>query len=331
MVLNTFGRVSFAIDDSGSEPVRVAFERWAQHVLVGAPLGDSKGGASATGKRDWGALKRFVTTHRQREVGYVVKSLEDLRGALCVFTAAFSRVVGEDGRGDVVVREQLARLEAAAKRQDTAAVAAEALLTVRVVGESIDRRSERHRAQVVELAGHVRQLSDQLQTAKKAGETDGLTQVPNRACFDEFLARTVDLAAFSTADVYLMMVDVDRFKQTNDALGHGAGDAALRAVADRLIRTFPRRGDLVARYGGDEFAVVVRDVRGDEARMLAERLVVAMRTTKAEHLGKQIPLSVSVGIAARKEADTCDTWIARADAALYRAKQEGRDRWLETA
>jgi GGDEF domain-containing protein len=70
-----------------------------------------------------------------------------------------------------------------------------------------------------------------------------------------------------------MMVDVDRFKEVNDSFGHGGGDAALKAVADRQTRCFPRRGDLVARCGGDEFAVVLRDVRPEEARMLAERLV----------------------------------------------------------
>ncbi len=328
MVLHTLGRVSFSIDDDGQTAVKHVFDRWAQHVLVGSPVNGDAERASATGRRDWGGLKRFVTSHRQREVAYVVKSLEDLRSALCLFTTAFSRVVGDDGKGDVVVRAQLLRLEEAARAKDTAAVTREALATVQVVGESIERRAERHRAELVELSTHVRKLSDQLDAAKKAGETDGLTRVPNRACFDEFLRHTVDLAAFAAGDAYLMMVDVDRFKHTNDTLGHGAGDAALKSVADRLIRTFPRRGDLVARYGGDEFAVIVRDVRPDEARMLAERLVVGMRGTKVEHGGKSIPITVSVGVARQHESESGEQWVTRADAALYRAKEEGRDRWV---
>ncbi len=335
-VLTTLGRMCFELEDEPTDSVRRTFERLAQHVLVGAPIApahdvDARRAGDRPEPKDWGGVGRAVLFHRRREVAYVTKSLDDLRRAVCAFTAAFSRVTGEDGKADGAVREQLARLEAAAKERDTAAITREALATVEVVGESIDKRAERHRAELRDLAGHVRQLSDQLEQAKRAGETDGLTRVPNRACFDEFVARTVDLAALSTDDVYLMMIDVDRFKEINDGHGHGAGDAALRAVADRLSRTFPRRGDLVARFGGDEFAVVLRDIRPDEARMLAERVVVAMRTTRAEHLGKQIPLSVSVGIAARRDGDTRDTWTSRADAALYAAKQAGRDRWAEGA
>lgn len=328
-VLHTLGRFAFDVEDEDSDAVRQVFERWAQHVLVGAPVNPEGERPEESGKRDWGGVRHFVQGHRRREVAYVVKSLDDLRRAVCVFTAAFTRVVGEDGKADAVVRAQLTRLEGATKDSDTAAITREALATVQVVGETIDRRAARLKAQLGELAAHVRQLSEQLQQAKLAGATDGLTRIPNRTCFDEFLARTVDLAAFSAGDVYLMMIDVDRFKQTNDSFGHGAGDAALKAVADRLSRSFPRRGDLVARYGGDEFAVVLRDVRPDEAKMLAERLVVAMRATAVEHLGKPLKLSVSVGLAPRKDGDTCETWIARADTALYRAKEAGRDRWAE--
>jgi diguanylate cyclase (GGDEF)-like protein len=330
-VLLTMGRVSFEVDDEPSESFRQTFERWAQHVLVAAPIDAEDGKSDRAGARDWAAIRQSVLAHRRREVGYVVKAIDDLRRALCLFTTAFSRVVGEDGKADSLVKEQLARLEGAAKDHDTDAITREALATVQVVGESIDRRAARHRAQLGELGASVRHLTDQLQQAKQAGETDGLTRVPNRRSFDDFLVRAAELAPFASGELYLMMVDVDRFKPINDAYGHGAGDTVLKAVADCLARTFPRRGDLVARYGGDEFAVVLRDVRAEEARMLADRLVTAIRGTKVEHQGQTIRLSVSVGIAPRLAGDSSETWLARADAALYQAKKDGRDRWAETA
>ena len=117
-------------------------------------------------------------------------------------------------------------------------------------------------------------------------------------------ARTAGATFFSSGAAYLMMVDVDRFKEVYDSFGHGGGDAALKAVADRQTRCFPRRGDLVARCGGDEFTVVLRDVRPEEARMLAERLVVAIRSSPVDHQGKGIPAWLATPLSTDESRDS---------------------------
>ncbi len=93
------------------------------------------------------------------------------------------------------------------------------------------------------------------------------------------------------------------------------------------MRRFPRRSDLVARYGGDEFAVILREAGRDEARMLAQRLVEAVRALRVTHEDREVRVSVSVGIAECVPGEPCASWVARADAALYQAKSAGRDRW----
>jgi diguanylate cyclase (GGDEF)-like protein len=123
------------------------------------------------------------------------------------------------------------------------------------------------------------------------------------------------------------MIDVDEFKRVNDGFGHPAGDAVIKAVADCLVRTFPRRTDLVARYGGDEFAVILREAGLKEARVLAERLVTAVRALRVIYDGREIRVSVSVGVAECVPGEMPDLWVARADAALYQAKSAGRNRW----
>jgi diguanylate cyclase (GGDEF)-like protein len=125
------------------------------------------------------------------------------------------------------------------------------------------------------------------------------------------------------------MIDVDQFKAINDASGHQAGDAAIRAVADCLARTFPRRGDLVARFGGDEFGVVLRDAAPDDVRALAQRVIEAVRARKIVHAGREVSVTASAGLAFWREGESPEEWLSRADAALYAAKGAGRDRWAE--
>ncbi len=328
-VLHVLGKVSFDLGDESADSIRKSFERWAQHVLIGAPITERDDDADlpAGVKRDWGALRNFVNGHRRREAGYVVKTIGDFQKATWAFIGAFARALGEDGQSDQAVRAQLGRLQEAARAKDTEALRREATNVVDVVGAALERRSARQRAQVGELAAHIRNLSVQLEEAKRTGQMDALTKLHNRACLDDYLARTAEIAIVFAQPACVMMVDVDHFKTINDTFGHGAGDAALKGVADRLVRIFPRRGDLVARYGGDEFAVVLREIRADDARALAARLVETIRATKIEHDGKAISLTVSVGVAEWRMGDTRETWTVRADKALYEAKRAGRDRW----
>ena len=105
----------------------------------------------------------------------MVKSLGDLRKTVSAFASAFARTVGEDARGDVDVRAQLDRLAVANRASDTSAIRREAQATIAVVGQSLERRGQRHKAQLAELSTHVHTLTEQLQEAKRAGEIDGLT------------------------------------------------------------------------------------------------------------------------------------------------------------
>ena len=125
----------------------------------------------------------------------------------------------------------------------------------------------------------------------------------------------------------LVLVDIDHFKHINDVHGHTAGDNALEATAGALARSFPRRADVLTRFGGDEFAVILRDATAADGGRLAERFLAAVRQLEVPgargtrgdgHNERRCRRRVSPG-------EPADSWFARADRALYRAKAEGRD------
>ncbi len=170
-----------------------------------------------------------------------------------------------------------------------------------------------------------RRIADQKRELQRISRTDRTVQVPNRPYFEEIAA--AELAQFhrSGRPVSLLLLDIDRFKTINDRHGHGVGDMVLRRIADVLRRNV-RGADLPARYGGDEFAVLLVDADGERAREVAERI----RADAARQNFEAVPglrCTLSIGVAAATDAhDSLDSWVRAADAALYRAKAAGRNR-----
>ncbi|MGI4846461.1 MAG: diguanylate cyclase [Janthinobacterium lividum] len=159
--------------------------------------------------------------------------------------------------------------------------------------------------------------------------TDGLTGLANRRRFDEYLRSESARAARAGQPLAVIMLDVDYFKKFNDRYGHQAGDACLIRVADALAAGTRRSGDLAARYGGEEFSIVLPDTSAGQAHAIGEALRGAIEALDIAHAGAatgRVTISVGVAIRAPQEAGDPDTLMRRADLALYRAKEAGRNR-----
>src|SRR5207302_4590718 len=156
---------------------------------------------------------------------------------------------------------------------------------------------------------------------------DALTGLPNRALFLDRLGQALTRRGRHDSLTAVLFLDLDRFKWINDSLGHAAGDQLLVQVAARLTAA-TRSGDSVARFGGDEFVVLCEELEGDwEARAIAERLDAAL----GDHFcveGRDMTVTASIGIVTTASASgaTADSLLRDADAAMYRAKERGRDR-----
>jgi diguanylate cyclase (GGDEF)-like protein len=156
---------------------------------------------------------------------------------------------------------------------------------------------------------------------------DALTGLFNRYWMDKMLTRQMERSRGGREALSILLVDVDHFKRFNDAHGHVAGDSALRCVAGAM-RGVVRPTDLLARYGGEEFAVLLPGATVQNASYVAERLRAAVSETAIEHLDgtKLAAVTVSIGVAQMAEDASPERFIERADQALYRAKNAGRNR-----
>jgi two-component system cell cycle response regulator len=155
---------------------------------------------------------------------------------------------------------------------------------------------------------------------------DGLTRVSNKRYFLEFLEREMARCHRYGRALSLLLFDLDHFKKINDEFGHLAGDYVLQELA-RLARERVRREECLARYGGEEFAVVLPESGPEKARVFAEKLVRLAFDHDFLFEGKKLPVTISLGVAdmAPEMTETAQ-FIKAADAALYRAKREGRNR-----
>lgn len=158
---------------------------------------------------------------------------------------------------------------------------------------------------------------------------DALTGAYNRRHFDERFAAELAFAERHQSDLSLLIFDVDHFKKVNDVYGHPAGDAVLSHVV-RLAQRQLRAEDVFARYGGEEFAVLLRGIGPSGAVRAAERIRTTIEVIPGAHEGRVIPVTISGGIASVSEPAerSPEALVSRADARLYRAKHEGRNRML---
>ncbi|MEY2447484.1 MAG: hypothetical protein QOH79_960 [Acidimicrobiaceae bacterium] len=154
---------------------------------------------------------------------------------------------------------------------------------------------------------------------------DDLTGLPNRTLFLDRLEHSLIRAGQNNANVAVLFCDVDQFKLVNDRLGHSVGDALLIAVGDRIGGCL-RAADTAARFGGDEFAVLLEDSSQDEAERVAERILAALRPGAVVQ-GRELPIGASIGLAMSRDATKGEELLRFADLAMYRAKALGRGRY----
>ena len=174
-------------------------------------------------------------------------------------------------------------------------------------------------AEISALRGKIAQLQERVEQLDMLAHEDSLVALPNRRGFMRALERLIDRVARYGEKAAMLFVDLDGLKLINDSLGHQAGDEALVQVA-RLLVGGVRKSDVVARIGGDEFAVLLVHSDEESAHETARRLIDLIAGSDFTHDGQVLPLSVAIGAGPIHSDDTPETAMARADREMYRRK-----------
>nr|WP_296747757.1 GGDEF domain-containing protein [Thioalkalivibrio sp.] len=195
-----------------------------------------------------------------------------------------------------------------------------------------ERRIERAEREVDQLNQRLQSVQEEsaslrrrLQEERNLALVDTLTGIPNRFAYNERLQLEVARWRRYQSPLVLSIWDIDRFKNVNDEYGHQAGDKALKLIA-RLFRDHVRETDFVARYGGEEFVVLLPETQMENALVMAELMRKRVESCGFHFHGAPVPITTSCGLSQFQEGDSAEQVFSRADAALYRAKAQGRNR-----
>jgi diguanylate cyclase (GGDEF)-like protein len=161
--------------------------------------------------------------------------------------------------------------------------------------------------------------------ATQSALRDPLTGAGNRIAMEQTLQREIEMSRRHLQPLSLLMLDIDHFKRVNDSHGHSAGDDVLKAIA-ATIKAQLRNVDMVFRYGGEEFLILLSNTSREAASMVGERLRYAAQAAEYYADGQLIELTVSLGCSTLLPGESADSLLRRADSALYVAKREGRNR-----
>ena len=324
-VIRTMGEVSFPLADGKSpETFQEICGEFACHVENGAPVPALDIAQSADGRRQWSRIRRFFIDRRTDEKSFVTDRLGDYRGVVENLVEGMRQIGQRDQETEQRIRENLSLVENAIDNGNLPEVQAALRLTMDNIEETFARQKEEYENQISTLNDRMSNLREDLVAVQEETKRDPLTDAFNRGAFDEAIGKSMNMHFMLNQPLALLMIDLDNFKQVNDNHGHSAGDEVLRSVGECLARSFIRKSDFVARYGGDEFAVILPDTSAENARPLIVRFLENFAALDFPYATEDSKVSCSVGFTVAHNSDTALQLVERADSALYEAKAAGR-------
>jgi diguanylate cyclase len=265
---------------------------------------------------EFAEAEREHLARRDAELHRIIQVLTDGLAGITIGAAAYHKQVLDSGT----------RFEAATRLSDLQRVRAAITTEVQSLRTAVEHRKRSDSEVMHALRTEIETLRLKVEHANHAARVDALTGAANRGAFDDEVARRCTLAAATGEPFALILADIDHFKAINDTHGHPVGDRVLQSLVT-FLRDRVRRDDLIARWGGEEFAVLLPKASARAAFAKAKALVEELETTDwTIDQAKKLRFTASFGVVAWHEGDEPAALIERADKALYAAKHGGRNR-----
>lgn len=325
-VIKVMGDESFTLEKDIDPTVFPEMcNEFSRHVENGAAVPSYDIPQSADGSREWARVRRFFFDRRKAENEFVTERLEDYRGVVEDLVSGLRSIGERDVNTEQDVKACLHHIEDAVGTGVLPQIRKALAQTVSKVTETFAEQKRQYEKQLTELNDRMSSLKQDLVAAREEMKRDPLTDAYNRRGFDSAIELSLNMHFILNHPITLVMIDVDNFKHVNDTYGHAAGDEVLKGIGEALARAFVRKGDLVARYGGDEFAVILNDTSAENSTKLIERFLEYVRVIQVPYASADTRVSCSAGYTAIHDNDSVETLIKRADRALYSAKEAGRN------
>lgn len=351
-----FGLLAHAAEDVAvaAEAARMPAEvRPIQERAAGFDPHPARGARIAASWRLDEAIQDAIASHHQErcpegDLAKVAWAAERLAGIYeggepgrtqerCHAALARLGIVGEAAQAMIEelpdrVREAAAAFKRNVEQPDHEALMADVKTQLLALNHSLYaslRRVEQLLAEKARLAADLATANEELQ---RLATQDPLTGLCNRRAFQQAMGRDLSRASRARKPLSVVILDIDHFKRVNDTHGHAGGDAVLKAVS-AVLSGAVRQGDVVARWGGEEFALILPETPAEGARVLADRLRAAVEETVVVYDGVSIQISASFGVASADVVapGMADRLLTAADEALYKAKAAGRNRVMMAA
>ncbi len=325
-IYRVFGDESFAIDgEIDPAAFNDACINFVRHIENGAAVTNHGIPASENGARDWAKLRRFFGDRRRQEKAFVTERLHDYRGVVDDLIGGLKQIGERDEDTAISVKHSLSEIEAAVTNGKLPEIRDALNKTVETVTGTFDKQKAEYEQRITEMNSRMSNLRQDLVAAHEEMQRDSLTDVFNRGAFDKALAQSLNARFILGQPITVIFVDLDDFKSINDQFGHAAGDDVLKSVSDCLTRSFIRKNDLVSRFGGDEFAVILNDTTADHTAILLDRLMNYLKQIVVPSAPAERRITCSCGYTEISTNDSTESLIDRVDKALYQAKANGRN------